>query len=102
MKQLVVSLLFLIPGISFADTTITGVVSQTGGMFQIEEDSTGQIFEVVMHFTGGSACGQARRFYQGITEAVGHETQMTGIFSQRSTGTPTFQANPGEITVLSN
>jgi hypothetical protein len=101
MKRFLLFLLFSLPAISFADTTITGMVTSNGeGRYTVQESTSGQIYAVDIHFQGGSVCGTAIQFGREMRQADGHQTQLTGIFATLSSGEPVFEADVDGIKVL--
>jgi hypothetical protein len=115
MKIVLMSLLLLVSSAALADTTIVGLLtSPPEGSYKIQlADTTrpecqsaanvanclipGQVFNVGIHFTGGSVCGTARRFIREMPRAVGHAVMLTGVFA---TSEANFNVNVDSIQIL--
>lgn len=100
--SLIVLMVFA-PAISFADTTtISGVVKAAGqDGYEIVEATSGQTFEVDLNLhAGASVCGQVLRFDHEMSQALGRQTQLTGVFTTLSTGTTVFEADFDGIETL--
>lgn len=102
MKALLIGLSLLASSISFADTTISGLVTKGPGeygQFQIQEKDSGRLFEVDVNIRPGPVCGQAIKFANTMNEAVGHEAVLTGVLGTEG---DVFMANSEGIQILGN
>lgn len=60
--------------------SVTGLVQQIGDTEQIQDETTGQVYDIGLRYIpGGSGCGQVRAFYSAVTNAIGHRVQLTGV-----------------------